>query len=151
MIAGAQAQRGSLGMALVLAWALGGCATQVQAPASPAAAPPAVMAATSVTRPLPKGLPAPRPGAAGEVLGHNERLLVYRPVAGDNIKGVATRFLGDAQKSWMIEEANPVDALQPGQALLVPLRPLNPLGVGANGADPAAGVVLVGRGVESGS
>lgn len=134
MIGGRRGERGSLGVALVLAWALGGCATQVQTPPSPAIDPPAAIAAApTVARSLPEGLPEARPGAAGEVLGHNERLLVYRPVAGDTVKGVATRFLGDGRNSWMIEEANPRADLQPGRALLVPRRPLNPLGVSADG------------------
>jgi peptidoglycan/xylan/chitin deacetylase (PgdA/CDA1 family) len=82
----------------------------------------------------PPGAPPPRDaqwvGATGEVIGSGERLLVFLPRAGDTLRGVAARFLGQADEAWQIEEANGLRG-EPvaGQALVVPLTPRNPLGV----------------------
>ncbi|MCC7151724.1 MAG: polysaccharide deacetylase family protein [Rubrivivax sp.] len=69
------------------------------------------------------------PGAQGEVLGANARLLVYRAAAGDHYAGIAARFLGAADQGWQIAEANAQTPLRPGSPLVVPLQPLHPLGV----------------------
>lgn len=94
--------------------------------AEPEAPPPAAPAPASAAR------DGGWPQAQGEVLGRNDRLLVYRPAAGDSFDGIAARFLGAADQGWQIADAN--DAAQPvaDQPLLVPLRPLNPLGVEAD-------------------
>lgn len=116
--------------AIAAAWLIGlllaGCASpppaQTGAPApAPAAEPPAAPPDAGAW-----------PQAQGEVVGRNDRLLVYRPVAGDSFAGIAERFLGDADQGWQIADAN--DAARPlaDQPLLVPLRPLNPLGVEAD-------------------
>ncbi len=71
------------------------------------------------------------PQAAGAVLARNERLLVYRAAAGDTWRGIAARFLASADDAWQLLDANPDAAAEPGAGLplLVPLRPLRPLGV----------------------
>ena len=109
-------------LALVL---LAACATVPPPPAAPAAA----------ARPAPARAdgapPAPWPQAAGEVLGRNERLLIYLPRAGDRLAAIAARFLGSADRAWTIAELNAVTEAEAGVPLTVPLRPLNPLGVTA--------------------
>lgn len=93
--------------------------------------------AEPMAAPAPPPAAAPRVGgdwqqAKGEVLGRNARLLVYRPSAGDSFDGIAARFLGAADQGWQIADANEDPHPVADQPLLVPLRPLNPLGVAAD-------------------
>lgn len=112
-----------------LALLLGGCSSTPTAPA--VQAPPAAAPQAPAPPPVPD---APWPGAGGEVAGSTERLLVYLPRPGDSFAGIAARFLGQAGEAWQIAQANaPLAAPAPGQALLVPLLPRNPLGVSATG------------------
>lgn len=114
-------------MACLFGLLLAGCASLPPpaddgAPAQvPAAAPPAAPRAAGDW-----------PQAQGEVLGRNARLLVYRAAAGDSFAGIAARFLGAADQGWQIADANDARSPVADQALLVPLRPLNPLGVEAD-------------------
>jgi hypothetical protein len=80
----------------------------VVACASPPAAPPAAPAAPVATRPpsVPAPVQAGPAGAAGEEIGRNARLVLYRAAAGDTWEGIARRFLGSADKSWWVAEAN---------------------------------------------
>ncbi len=71
-------------------------------------------------------------GADGRVLGRGARVLVYLPAPGDRLDAIAERFLGSADEGWQIAEANDIGRVQAGQALAVPLRPANPLGVRAD-------------------
>lgn len=71
-------------------------------------------------------------GAAGMVLGRNDRLLIYRPSIGDRLPAIAERFLGKASLDWMIAEANGHARVEPGMPLVVPLKSLNPTGVSAD-------------------
>jgi len=117
------------------AWALLGLAAcagpspkTVSAPVTPAAA----NAPKAAPTPTPE---APLPGAMGDVAGRNERVLVYVPRDGDTLAGVATRFLGDADRAWQIADANGQRwAIAGAQPLVVPLGALSPLGVTADGA-----------------
>lgn len=120
-----------------IAAALAGCTS---APVLPAPAPPPASPATE--RPAAPAEDAGAvPGARGSVVGRNERLLVYLAQAGDSAAGIARRFLGSAELGWQVTEANsdapPATgstwAPVPGQPLVVPLLPRNPLGVGADG------------------
>lgn len=76
----------------------------------------------------------PPPPAEGEVLGRNDRVLVYMPRSGDTLEGIAARFLGGADRGWQIADVN--DGLaRPvgGRPLVVPLSMPYPLGVGPDG------------------
>ena len=86
------------------------------------APPPAEPAPRPVARP-----PAPEP--SGEVLGQSDRLLVYQPGPDDSLRSIAARFLGSADQDWVISDFNGIARAEPGQALVVPLKPLNPIGV----------------------
>ena len=71
----------------------------------------------------------PGPQAAGQVIGRNERLLVYLPAANDTWDGIAERFLGQADLAWVLADANGTHKPEPGPPVVVPLRPLNAPGV----------------------
>lgn len=106
----------------------------VVACASPPAAPPAAPAAPVATRPPSEPAPvqAGPAGAAGEEIGRNARLVLYRAAAGDTWEGIARRFLGSADKSWWVAEANDTARPEAGAPTVVPLLPLNPTGVQAD-------------------
>jgi len=67
------------------------------------------------------------------VLFQAERVAVYVVKKGDRLADLARRFYGDPEKAWMIAEANELVALEPGQVLVIPLRPVNPGGLFADG------------------
>lgn len=101
---------------VVLAGAvLAGCRT-------PAPAPPEAPA-------LPSAGTAPAPRLTGEVLGQGERLLIYQPGPDDSLRSIAARFLGSAERDWVIADFNGVQGAEPGQPLVVPLKPVNAAGL----------------------
>ena len=83
--------------------------------------------------------PAPGPtrsdaGAAvapanGEVLARNERFVLYRARGSDDLRGIAARFLSDADKWWRIADYNEGIRLRAGTIVVVPLEPPKPGGV----------------------
>jgi peptidoglycan/xylan/chitin deacetylase (PgdA/CDA1 family) len=99
----------------------------------------AIVAACAVPPPAAPEAPMarPRPAAAvtavepatGVVLARGERMLIYSPRVDETLRAIAARFLGAADDEWQIAEANGVNRAEAGQALIVPLKPLNPLGV----------------------
>ena len=124
-----QAHRPALALpAVVLATLLAGCAS-APAPTDPTEAP--MAPAPAAPAPPPRNGDA-WPEARGDVLARNDRLLIYRAADGDSFDGIAARFLGAADQGWQIAEANDSARPRAQQTLLVPLRPLNPLGVQAD-------------------
>lgn len=115
----------------ILGWAAGlavtgwlvGCAT------APAPAPHDSATATAAPKPLPV---MPDNSLKPGVLGRNERFIVYQPRAGETLRSIAAQFLGGEDRYWMIGDANGISKPEPGQPLLVPLKPLNPSGVSAD-------------------
>jgi len=103
---------------LVAVAALGGCAAP-RVPPEPAASPSRAAA------------PAP-PADRGEVLGRGTRLLVVRPSPGDSWEMLAKRHLGDPSLGWQLADANRGTPLEAGVPVIVPLQPLNPIGVHAD-------------------
>lgn len=75
--------------------------------------------------------PSPVPPAL--VLARNERFTVYVPRAEDTLRSVARAHLGDAERAWEIAELNQITELSPGEAVAIPLRPVNPLGISGKG------------------
>jgi peptidoglycan/xylan/chitin deacetylase (PgdA/CDA1 family) len=63
----------------------------------------------------------------------SEDFIVAIAKAGDTTQSLAAKFLGDADKSWMIEEYNEVSTLSPGQQLIIPKRFWNLSGVDPSG------------------
>jgi peptidoglycan/xylan/chitin deacetylase (PgdA/CDA1 family) len=123
-------------LSLVGAVALGGCAS-TSAPASSvdrergATSPDKSPNAGSIQARFDRSAPT------GQVLARNEQMLIYRPVETDTLEGVAERFLGARNLAWTIAQANPPAGTQAGGAtrlaagvpLVVPLKPVNPMGV----------------------
>lgn len=115
------------GLAALL-WAaalLSACGTRAPAPAADEGPPPAASPAERA----PEAAATGWPNAAGDVLGRNDRLLIYLPRAGDRLEAIAERFLGHADRQWMIADANDVQQPEAGHPLIVPLVALNPTGV----------------------
>ena len=74
------------------------------------------------------------PGQVKEApLFQSDTVVVYVVKEGDRLSELARRFYGDPEKGWMIEEANDLVELEPGQVLVVPLRPANPGGLSPSG------------------
>jgi peptidoglycan/xylan/chitin deacetylase (PgdA/CDA1 family) len=46
------------------------------------------------------------------------------------LASLAERYLGDPGKAWWIAEWNNIESLRPGQDIVIPSRPRNPLGIG---------------------
>ena len=113
---------------------LAGCASRTPSPVEPGAP-------RGATEPEPAAaLPArsvedrsrPGPQAAGQLIGRNDRLLVYRPAAADTWEGVAERFLGQADLAWLLADTNGTARPEAEAPVIVPLRPLNAPGVTAD-------------------
>ncbi len=85
---------------------------------------------TTVAPPEPAPVTPTEPKLQGEVVARNERLLLYVPATGESLRGIAARLLGSEDNDWQISDANGgLSGINPGQPLVVPLKPLNPLGV----------------------
>lgn len=100
---------------LALLLFMAGCAT-------PSATPPVVVVS-------PDALPA----APAGVIARNDRFAVYVPRAEDTLASVAREFLGSDSRAWEISAFNTVTELTPGQAIAIPLQPVNALGISAKG------------------
>jgi peptidoglycan/xylan/chitin deacetylase (PgdA/CDA1 family) len=109
--------------ALVGALWLAGCSTPPALPEPPPRSPPPP-SATVVVKPD----NSLQPG----VLGRNERFIVYQPRAGETLRSIAASLLGNPDRAWVIADANEIDQPVPGQPLIVPLQPLNAIGVSGN-------------------
>jgi peptidoglycan/xylan/chitin deacetylase (PgdA/CDA1 family) len=69
---------------------------------------------------------------AGEVFESAEHFVVVAK-SGDTVASLAGKYLGDANKAWMIEDYNGGAAITPGQTVIIPKRQWNLSGVTANG------------------
>ena len=67
--------------------------------------------------------------SAGVVISRSDRLLIYRPGRDDTLRSIAAQFLGDEARDWVIGDFNRLGSVVPDQPLVVPLKPLNPIGV----------------------
>jgi peptidoglycan/xylan/chitin deacetylase (PgdA/CDA1 family) len=88
--------------------------------------------ATPPTQPPPTA-EAPPPPRETEVLGQDKDFAIVVTQRNDDLASLAKRYLGSANKSWWISEFNGIDKVQPGQEVVIPLRPRNIYGVYANG------------------
>ena len=93
--------------AVAAAALLAGCTTPPQVPATAAAS----------------------PRVHGDVLGRGDWFVIYQPVAGETLRSIAARFLGSEDRYWAIADFNNVSRAEPGQPLVVPLKPVNPGGI----------------------
>ncbi|WP_418319346.1 polysaccharide deacetylase family protein [Piscinibacter sakaiensis] len=106
--------------ALVAGLLLGACAAPPQAPPAAPRQAPGIPVYVKPDNTL-------KPG----ILGRNERMIVYQPGPGDTLKSIARQLLGSEELDWKIADTNGVSRAQPGQPLIVPLQPLNAVGVGS--------------------
>lgn len=67
--------------------------------------------------------------SAGAVIARSDRLLIYRPGRDDTLRSIAQQFLGDEERDWVISDFNGLSGALTEQPLVVPLKPLNPIGV----------------------
>ena len=74
------------------------------------------------------GQPPPRPAAY-----QSEDFIVTFAQPGDTPETLAERYLGGADKGWMIEDYTGLRAFAPGQEVVIPRRPWNPAGVTPGG------------------
>ena len=93
----------------------------------------ALALAGCATPPAPPATVAVQPPPAGQVLARNDRFIIYEPDAGDSLRSLAGAYLGDESKDWMIAEFNGITSVKPGEALVIPLRHLNPAGIREGG------------------
>ena len=89
-----------------------------------------MLAGCGATTPAPTSVQGDRP--AGEFFESKDYLVVVAK-SGDTTQSLAAKYLGDANKDWMIEEYNGTAILTPGQPVAIPKRPWNLSGVTATG------------------
>lgn len=85
------------------------------------------------TQPPGAGARPSGPDDTGTVLAANRQYVVYVPRTEDTLESVAAQFLGEPRRAWEIAEFNGLATITPGEALVVPLEPANPRGVGPDG------------------
>lgn len=107
--------RGRVVVVSAVALWLAACAT-----ATPPASGPSPVAAPAK--------PTPRPAAY-----QSEDFIVTFAQPGDTPETLAERYLGGADKGWMIEDYTGLRAFPPGQEVVIPRRPWNPAGVTPGG------------------
>lgn len=68
----------------------------------------------------------------GQVLGRSERFVIYEPGDDDTLASIAIRFLGGADRNWLIADFNEVTRAERGRPLVIPLKPVDAVAVRAN-------------------
>ncbi len=83
----------------------------------------------------PAPVPAPEPPYVeeGMLLARDDAFAIVVAGPGENLGVLAQRYLGDRSKRWWIAEFNNIDEVRSGQTVVIPLKPVNPSGVYANG------------------
>lgn len=71
--------------------------------------------------------------ASMQVLVQDKNFALVRLQRGQDMKDVATAFLGNAGEVWQLEEVNGNTASEPGQVVAVPLKPTNSSSVYVDG------------------
>jgi peptidoglycan/xylan/chitin deacetylase (PgdA/CDA1 family) len=70
---------------------------------------------------------------AGTAIGESDDFIVVFAKGGETAEGLARTHLGDASKSWMIEDFMGARKFTPGQRVVIPKKPWNISGVEAMG------------------
>ncbi|MEQ1776486.1 MAG: polysaccharide deacetylase family protein [Burkholderiales bacterium] len=83
-----------------------------------------------VATPSPEAVTAAPPTG---VIARNERYAVVVPSAQDTLTTLAREHLGSETRAWEIAAFNRITGTTPGDAIAIPLRPINPLGISAKG------------------
>lgn len=77
--------------------------------------------------------PKPKEVEIGRVLARSDEYVVVSAGRSDTAESLAERFLGNAKRSWVIEDFNRIRRVAAGQEVVIPLRPQNPAGVHSHG------------------
>ncbi|HKC43244.1 MAG TPA: polysaccharide deacetylase family protein [Burkholderiales bacterium] len=118
-------------MAKPRSWAIGtSAAAAVLALAACQAPPPRV---EEPAPPAPSPARIPSPPAAGAVVGQSDKFVLYAPGPNETLAAIARRFLGSDERAWEIAKFNGIARPEVGRIVAVPLQPINPTGVYANG------------------
>ena len=97
-----------------------------------------VIAACATQEPAPPAMPASKAAVAvalptaGRVLGRSDRFVIYQPAAGDTLRSIAARFLGSESRDWVVGDFNGTAQAEVDRPLVVPLKPVNAIGVYAD-------------------
>ncbi len=75
---------------------------------------------------------APKPSTE-RVIARDDHFVIYKPRRGDTLRSLAREYLGDEERYWEIADFNGVTRAESDQALVIPLKPGNPLGVASGG------------------
>jgi peptidoglycan/xylan/chitin deacetylase (PgdA/CDA1 family) len=67
------------------------------------------------------------------VLARNDRFAVVLTRDNDTFASLAQAFLSDSARAWEIAQFNQITQVSPGQALVIPLQPVNPMGISGKG------------------
>ena len=62
-----------------------------------------------------------------------EDFVIVKIMQGDTLDVLAETYLNSASKAWVIAEFNGIDSLTPGQEIVIPLKPVYPGGLKADG------------------
>ncbi len=65
--------------------------------------------------------PPVAPASDQDTVYRSKHYVVYTSATKRSVRDLASEFLGDPEKSWMIEEANSPERLQSGRAIVIPL------------------------------
>jgi peptidoglycan/xylan/chitin deacetylase (PgdA/CDA1 family) len=92
-------------------------------------------ACATASAPAPGSAPAAAPAKAPPrpAAYQSEDFIVTFAQPGDTPETLAERYLGGADKGWMIEDYTGLRAFAPGQEVVIPRRPWNPAGVTPGG------------------
>jgi peptidoglycan/xylan/chitin deacetylase (PgdA/CDA1 family) len=90
------------------------------------------------TPPAPSGEVAPlseyaAPETRTGVIARNEHFAVVVPGAEDTLATLAQEHLGSETRAWEIADFNQIASATPGEAIVIPLRPVSPMGITARG------------------
>jgi peptidoglycan/xylan/chitin deacetylase (PgdA/CDA1 family) len=90
----------------------------------------AVLAPGCVETPPRQAVPSPGIAReAGPLLGRDDDFAVVVTRSADDFASLAERYVGDRARGWWIAEFNGIDAIRPGETVVIPLRETNRVGV----------------------
>lgn len=76
---------------------------------------------------------AQKHGTKGKLINRDNTFAVVIAENGDTLASLAQTYLGDADKDWWISDFNNITRLRPGLEVIIPLKPVNPIGVSVHG------------------
>ncbi len=74
-----------------------------------------------------------QPDAAAPSTIENRHFVMVKAGPNDSLVSLARSYLKDGGKAWQIAAYNGIDAVAPGQQVVIPLQPLNPNGIYIDG------------------